>query len=551
MSGEGTPPVWDEEDGPPPDEPRQAQPPPPPPPRPPRRTAAGGDSLPPSQPDRSPPHSAEAEEHVVAVCLLDNVDTIQRCKDEGLKSEMFYFPANRLLMEIIFEKFDDGEIVSLETLAEELKTRRQIEAVGGFAYLMQVTGKIPTTAHAGYFIEKVREKHQLRELIKISMGAIEQAYAFTGGMDELLEKTKKGMLEIEESGARLDVLAACEYDESKELKKPDTIFSLANTQICTPGNLTTIYSQAKVGKSALVGAIMAAGMAGPGTLHDTLNIKGSNTKKHALIHFDTEQSKYDRQQLIKTALARVGEAKKPAWLKSYLLTGKSAEDCRVLVERAIRAAKKKFGGIFGVIIDGTGDLVNNPNDEQECFPLVTRLHGLAIEFDTAIINILHLNPGATGVDAKGRGHLGSQLERKSESNLMLEKDNDVTVVYATKQRGRMIPKNKAPAFKWDDQRGMHVSIGTVDASEKKKGGGRPKTSFEEFISIFPKTQATAASLAELTRTANGKRPISKGALFTVINEAVQRGELMEDRSNPNRPKYWIDVPGEPGQTSLI
>ena len=45
---------------------------------------------------------------------------------------------------------------------------------------MQVTGKIPTTAHAGYFIDKVREKHLLRELIKTATSAIEQSYSFTG-----------------------------------------------------------------------------------------------------------------------------------------------------------------------------------------------------------------------------------------------------------------------------------------------------------------------------------------------------------------------------------
>lgn len=84
----------------------------------------------------------------------------------------------------------------LETLAEELKTRRQLEAVGGFAYLMQVTGKIQTTAHAGYFIEKVREKHLLRELIKAATGAVEQAYGFTGGLEEFVDKVEQDLFKV-------------------------------------------------------------------------------------------------------------------------------------------------------------------------------------------------------------------------------------------------------------------------------------------------------------------------------------------------------------------
>jgi replicative DNA helicase len=84
----------------------------------------------------------------------------------------------------------------LEVLAEELKTRRQLDAVGGFAYLMQVTGKIPTTAHAGYFIEKVREKHLLRELIKAATGAVEQAYQFTGGLEEFVDKIEQDLFKV-------------------------------------------------------------------------------------------------------------------------------------------------------------------------------------------------------------------------------------------------------------------------------------------------------------------------------------------------------------------
>jgi replicative DNA helicase len=61
---------------------------------------------------------------------------------------------------------------------------------------MQVTGKIPTTAHAGYFIEKVREKHLLRELIKAATGAVEQAYGFTGGLEEFVDKIEQELFKV-------------------------------------------------------------------------------------------------------------------------------------------------------------------------------------------------------------------------------------------------------------------------------------------------------------------------------------------------------------------
>jgi replicative DNA helicase len=163
----------------------------------PRRGQAAPDSgLPAGAIDRSPPYSAEAEEHVLACCLLDGSDTIARCLEARVAADSFYLPANRLIFEIILEIYQKSPPVSLEILAEELKTRRQLEAVGGFPYLMQVTGKIPTTAHAGYFIEKVREKHLLRELIKTATGAIEQAYAFSGGLEEFVDKVEQELFKV-------------------------------------------------------------------------------------------------------------------------------------------------------------------------------------------------------------------------------------------------------------------------------------------------------------------------------------------------------------------
>lgn len=153
-------------------------------------------TLPSAAPDRSPPHSAEAEEHVIACCLLDGSDTIARCLEARVTAEAFYFPANRLLFEVMLELYQKSPPVTIEVLAEELKTRRQLDAVGGFPYLMQVTGKIPTTAHAGYFIDKVREKHLLRELIKTATSAIEQSYSFTGGLEEFVDKVEQELFAV-------------------------------------------------------------------------------------------------------------------------------------------------------------------------------------------------------------------------------------------------------------------------------------------------------------------------------------------------------------------
>ena len=131
---------------------------------------------------RAPPHSLEAEEHLLACCLLDGADSIARCLEVRLAPAAFYSPAHRVIYEKICEIYQKKPPVDVAVLAEELKTARQLEAVGGYAYLSQLTSRIPTTAQAGYFIEKVKELHLLRELIRVSASTVENCLSFQGGL---------------------------------------------------------------------------------------------------------------------------------------------------------------------------------------------------------------------------------------------------------------------------------------------------------------------------------------------------------------------------------
>lgn len=130
--------------------------------------------------DRTPPFSLEAEQHVLACCLLDGNETIARVIAEGVKPESFYSPANKTLFAVICDLWRQQPPVSLEILAAELSRRQLLDAVGSFSYLMEVTGKIPTTAHAAYFIARVRELAALRWLRETAVAMEEGVYSFTG-----------------------------------------------------------------------------------------------------------------------------------------------------------------------------------------------------------------------------------------------------------------------------------------------------------------------------------------------------------------------------------
>ncbi len=248
--------------------------------------------------------------------------------------------------------------------------------------------------------------------------------------------------------------------------KPEPVFHVNGIAISTAGNLTAISAAVKTGKSAFVSAMIASTMADPEARRDLLGVTSSNPNGYAVLHIDTEQSLYDHHELCMRTIARAGLTEPPAWFRSCCLTGFHIAELGSALPMLLESAKADFGAIHSVFIDGVGDLVQDVNDAAESNAFIAELHSLAIQQACPVLAIIHVNPNGE----KTRGHLGSQLERKAETNLRLEKDGDITVVWSDKNRRAPIPKNKGPRFEWSDKHGMHVSTesgGSARAAAKK------------------------------------------------------------------------------------
>ena len=269
-----------------------------------------------------------------------------------------------------------------------------------------------------------------------------------------------------------ELLSSCEFDDAQEPPPLRPVFSLsADGQpivISTPGNITALIAQAKAGKTAFLTAMLASTMADPTVDADFLSIiSAPNPDGGAVLYFDTEQSRDDFWHVTKRAMRRAGATQRPQWLRSYCLTGLAVADAKACVFQAVVDAYVRYGRIHAIFIDGVADLVLDVNSAEECNAFLAELHSLAIRFDCPIVTVLHLNPqSGRGGFEKARGHLGSQLERKAETNLRIEKDGDVSVCWSEKQRRAPIFKDKGPRFKWSDEAGMHVSAQAEDAGAK-------------------------------------------------------------------------------------
>ena len=299
-------------------------------------------------------------------------------------------------------------------------------------------------------------------------------------------------------------LDACKVNVANMPPKPTPIYTLHGNTLGTAGNLVQLQSQAKAGKTATIGAMIASALSDEFG-NDTLGFASDPKHKGAIIVFDCEQSRHKAHAVTKTALDRAGLESQPDRLRVYSLVEKTVHERRKMLAMEIEHAALACGGIHSVFLDGVADLCVDPNDAAETNEFVQELHALAYRYQPVIVCILHENPGT--VISKSRGHLGSQLERKAEANLILSKDgNGITEIYAPRCRECSIPKGKGQRFKYDVAAGMHV---TCEPAEKEKAREDKEMMRELVEEVFEDVPVMRSS--ELTAVIKRVKRIKSGA----------------------------------------
>ena len=202
---------------------------------------------------RTPPHSLEAEEYLLSCCFLDGRSVVEACLDRKMAGPAFYAPANRVIFEKLVELYRKSpQEIDLQIVAEELKTSRQLDEIGSYAYLTQISSRIPTTAQSGYFIEKVMELHTLRELIKVASGAVEDCYAYEGGLEELTQKVDATLRKVIDGARGKQVFEAVSAMNFSYPTTDDPNSLLGHEDWLGRGGGLLFVSHAGAGKSSLI-----------------------------------------------------------------------------------------------------------------------------------------------------------------------------------------------------------------------------------------------------------------------------------------------------------
>jgi len=231
--------------------------------------------------------------------------------------------------------------------------------------------------------------------------------------DEIL----KDEIDVSDLDMTLNGFNEFRITDTTDIKPPIPVITINGEIISTEGNITTISGASKSGKSSFAYILIAGAISPDGNIDGLSALKVEpNTSGKAVLHFDTEQSRYDHKINLMAILRRSNIETCPEYFRSYNIRDWGVEGSIDVIRTICDLASKQFGGIHLIVIDGAADLLYDVNDPTQSNALVKKIGDIANDFYAPVIVIIHTNPNSD----KERGHLGSQFQRKSESVLFVK-----------------------------------------------------------------------------------------------------------------------------------
>lgn len=115
---------------------------------------------------REIPNNIEAEEAVLGSILI-NQETIYGVS-ELLDIEDFYRKSHRTIFKVMLDLNTTKKAIDIITLTDYLTHISKLEEVGGIAFITSLANKVPSTANLKHYINIVKEKSMLRNIINIA-----------------------------------------------------------------------------------------------------------------------------------------------------------------------------------------------------------------------------------------------------------------------------------------------------------------------------------------------------------------------------------------------
>ena len=214
---------------------------------------------------RALPNNTDAEKGVLSA-MLQSPDEIATDAVQVLAPNAFYVPSHKILYELIIKLTDEGKPIDAITLQEALIRENLLDKVGGPSAVIDLIDFVPDASHFEYYVDIVKEKHLLREIISTCTTCINSAYTHEGDASQILDLVEQNILDIgdkdqdkaESLTMKDHVLSAIEniesmYENKGQIQGLATGFRDVDNLLngLQPGQMIVIAARPSMGKTSL------------------------------------------------------------------------------------------------------------------------------------------------------------------------------------------------------------------------------------------------------------------------------------------------------------
>lgn len=145
---------------------------------------------------RIPPQSEAAEQTVLGSILLE--ESVIKTIVDKLSINDFYLLRHRIIFESMIEMFEHAVKIDYLTLTNHLSTRDLLASAGGEDYIFALSDATPSVANLEYYIDIVKDKSIIRQMIETSKQISEEGFKATD-MASFIDEAEKKIFDVASS----------------------------------------------------------------------------------------------------------------------------------------------------------------------------------------------------------------------------------------------------------------------------------------------------------------------------------------------------------------
>ncbi len=117
---------------------------------------------------------------------------------EKINENYFYIPAHQTIYSALVDLWNNKQGIDLITFTQVLRDRNLLETVGGAAFITNLFTFVPTAANVSYYLDIVRDKYILRQIIAACTEGARRSYEEQDEVDNLLDEVEQKIYAVGE-----------------------------------------------------------------------------------------------------------------------------------------------------------------------------------------------------------------------------------------------------------------------------------------------------------------------------------------------------------------